>query len=134
MMEHVNTPQVLLFNMAADDRTKQIEAFLRQRHIAVRHIQRVEFGQKLGYLLNMPDFTDAGCCFAPAFSDEMAVMAGFDARQLNAFLDFFPQAGLRRIKWKAMLTPVNVSWDAITLFSHLRAERAGIEAAKRKKP
>lgn len=133
MMENTSTPQVLLFNMAADDRTEQIEAFLRQQHIPVRHVQHIEFGQKLGYLLNLPGFADSGCCFTRTFSDEMAVMAGFDARQLNAFLDFFPQSGLRRIEWKAMLTPVNVNWDVITLFGHLCAEKAGIEAAKRKK-
>lgn len=132
IMNTANIPQVLLFNMAADERTRQIEAFLRQHRIQVRHVQHVEFRQKLGYLLDLPGFTDAGCCFAPAFSDEMAVMSGFDAQQLNTFLDFFRQAGLQRIEWKAMLTPTNVNWDALTLYSHLRAERAGLEAAKRK--
>ena len=133
MKELAISPQVLLFNMAADDRTRKIEAFLLEQRIPVRHVRHVEFRQKLGYLLNLPGFADSGCCFEPAFSDEMAVMAGFDAQQLNVFLDFFRQAGLRRIAWKAMLTPTNVNWDAFTLYRHLCAERAGMEAAKRKK-
>ena len=132
-MEMTGAPQVLLFNLPADERTKAIEAYLTGQHIAVRHVQSVEYRQKLGYLLQLPGYTDSGCHFGAAFSDEMAVMVGFDAQQLNAFLDYFRQTGMRRIEYKAMLTPTNVSWDVLTLYSHLCAERAGLEAAKRKK-
>lgn len=132
-MEMPGAPQVLLFNLPADERTKAIEAYLNHQHIGVRHIQSVDYRQKLGYLLHLPGYVDSGCHFGTAFSDEMAVMVGFDARQLNAFLDYFRQTGLRRIEFKAMLTPTNVNWDVLTLYSHLCAERAGLEAAKRKK-
>ena len=132
-MDMTGAPQVLLFNLPADERTKAIEAYLAKRHIGLRHVQRVEYRQKLGYLLHLPGYTDSGCHFGAAFSDEMAVMVGFDAQQLNAFLDFFRQAGLRRIEYKATLTPTNVNWDVLTLYGHLCAERAGLEAAKRKK-
>ena len=133
MMEAVIPPRVLLFNLPRDDRTEQLEAYLLCRNIAVRHVRPLEFRQQLGHLLDLPGYPDSGCYFWPTFSDEMAVMAGFDAQQLNAFLDFFRQAGLQRIEYKAMLTPVNVNWDAFTLHSHLQAERASLEAARKKK-
>jgi hypothetical protein len=132
-MEMTDASLVLLFNLPADERTKAIEAYLTERQIGVRHVQSVEYRQKLGYLLQLPGYTDSGCHFGASFSDEMAVMVGFDAQQLNAFLDFFRQAGLRRIEYKAMLTPTNVSWDVLTLHRHLRSERDALEAAKRKK-
>ena len=133
MVESAITPRVLLFNLPRDERTARIEAYLLSRNIAVRHVRQIEFRQQLGHLLHLPDYYDSGCYFGPAFSDEMAVMAGFDAQQLNAFLDFFREARLKRIAYKAMLTPTNVSWDAFTLHSHLQAERASLEAARKKK-
>ena len=132
-MEMTDAPQVLLFNLPADERTKAIEAYLTERQIGVRHVQSVEYRQKLGYLLQLPGYTDSGCHFGASFSDEMAVMVGFDAQQLNAFLDYFRQTGLRRIECKAMLTPTNVGWDALTLHRHLCLEREALEAARRKK-
>ena len=132
-MEMTGTPQVLMFNLPADERTKAIEAYLTGQHIGVRHVQSIEYRQKLGYLLQLPGYTDSGCHFGAAFSDEMAVMVGFDAQQLNAFLDYFRQTGLRRIECKAMLTPTNVSWDVLTLHRHLCLEREALEAARRKK-
>jgi len=132
-MEFTIAPQVLLFNLPHDERSKKIETYLLSKNIAVRHIPHAAFRQQLGYLLDMPGYPDSGCYFGPVFSDEMAVMVGFDSRQLNAFLDFFRQSGLQRIECKAMLTPANIHWDAFTLHSHLQAERASLEAARQKK-
>lgn len=133
MVESAITPRVLLFNLPRDERTEIIEAYLLSRNVTVRHVRQLEFRQTLGYLLELPGYADSSCYFGPTFPEEMAVMAGFNAQLLNAFLDFFREARLKRIAYKAMLTPTNVSWDAFTLHSHLQAERASLEAARKKK-
>lgn len=56
----------------------------------------------------------------------MAVFCGLDA-QVPALLPVLAQAGAGPECLKAVLTPHNRTWDAVTLFTELRRERQAIE-------
>ena len=58
------------------------------------------------------------------FDEPMLVMCGLDEAALNAFLTALRYAPLPPIPLKAVLTPTNAAWNALTLHRELSREHA----------
>ncbi len=121
-------PQVLLFAFRPEERTMQILRWLTQNGVAARSVSPSEQAESLGFLFSLPGHASSG---KPPFSapvpEELLVMQGFDQALLDAFLRFFREEKLRRVEWKAVLTPTNAAWNAAELLGHLRPEREAME-------
>lgn len=117
-------PRVLLFNFAADSRTMRLLRFLDDSGTAVTQVPSCSYYEKLGALFALPGYEKSGVRhFGTPFQDEMLVMAGFDQVRLDALLHFFRDEKLPPVALKALLTPTNADWDAVTLHSHMLQER-----------
>lgn len=55
-------------------------------------------------------------------SDEMLVMAGFTSRQVDQLILAFRKKGVGFVPYKAVLTPVNSTWDVRKLFDEIKKE------------
>lgn len=122
-------PQILLYNLKDDDRTRQIRRYLNKAGVSVRMIQAPDFLQPLGYLFKIPGF-DRNPQFnlGGNFQEEMLVIKDFTSEQLDEFLRFFKTNGIDSVKLKAILTPINQYWNSLQLHSELMQE---YEAMKR---
>lgn len=122
-------PQILLYNLKDDDRTRQIRRYLNKAGVSVRMIQAPDFLQPLGYLFEIPGF-DRNPQFnlGGNFQEEMLVIKDFTSEQLDEFLRFFKTNGIDSVKLKAILTPINQYWNSLQLHSELMQE---YEAMKR---
>lgn len=58
------------------------------------------------------------------FEEEMMVMAGLTSKQVDTVILALRKTGAGRIDYKAVLTPTNQSWNALTLYGELAKEHA----------
>ena len=120
--------EILLYNFTDDERTRQLRRYLNKAKINHHIIRTPEFLHPLGYLFKMPGFSPSPQFnLGNNFTDEMLVMKDFSNEQLDHFLSFFKQNRLAPVKLKAILTPVNQTWNSVQLHKELQEERAAME-------
>ena len=130
------TPALLMFNFADDDRKARILRYLKQNGMDAIEASRADQQKTLACLFRLPGNYPEIAGFRPFFDGEMLVMKGFDRTQLDDLLSFFKTEGLKRNELKAVLTPSNAGWSAAALYAQLALERDSFlrRAAAGKKP
>ena len=124
----------LLYNFKDDDRTIQIRRYLHRAGISTRIVTTPDFLHPLGYLFEVPGFSASPMFnLGQNFTEEMMIMKDFSEQQLDDFLSFIRSSGLKRIDLKAILTPVNQSWNSCQLYQELSRERAAVARQIRQK-
>lgn len=134
-------PTVLLYNVTDRTRLLKIHQALLPLGFRIRRIEPTEFTLPLGVLagidrepaLEQPDTAEADGTSRvyekqAAFTDEMAVMAGFSSAQVDAFILALRKNGIGRIDYKAVLTPTNRGWDSIRLYQEIKKEHEQMHA------
>lgn len=120
--------EILLYNFTDDERTRLLRRYLNKSKITHHTIRTPEFLHPLGYLFAIPGFNPcAQFNLGGNFTDEMLVMKDFSNEQLDDFLDFFKKNNLAPVALKAILTPVNQTWNSLQLHAELLEERAAME-------
>lgn len=120
--------EILLYNFTDDERTHQLRRYLNKSKITRHTVRTPEFLHPLGYLFGMSGFSPSTQFnLGGNFTDEMLVMKDFSNEQLDDFLDFFKKNGLAPVNLKAILTPVNQTWNSLQLHAELLEERAAME-------
>ena len=114
-------PTLLLFNLSgpAGDALK---ALCRRHGLRWTEVAPGDFGRPLGALVGLPAKAAAGPA-APVmpFQGPMLVMANLTRPQFDALLEDMRAQGVR-VPLKAVLTPVNVGWNALRLHDELLRE------------
>lgn len=114
---------MLVFNMEGPRRAKLNMICMRHK-IRIRAVEKEEFGLTLGALCGkMPA---EGAAEVTPFDEEMIVMADFTTTLANAFLMSWRQAKQAPIRLKAVLTPTNVTWNAVELYKELDEENRAL--------
>ena len=116
---------VLTFNLP-DDVHARIDSLAATLDIRVVAVAPERFALPLGALLGIPTGPAGVPKEAGGFSDPMLLMCNLDEAQFNRFLQMLRGPGLPRIPLKAMLTPHNVSWNAVQLHDELAREHAAM--------
>lgn len=130
-----SNPSALFYNFQDDLRTREIRRFLHRAGISTRTVTAPEFLQPLGYLFEIPGFSENPMFnLGQNFTEEMMIMKDFSDQQLNDFLQFVRSSGFRRIDLKAVLTPVNQHWNSMQLYQELTKERAEVMKQLGKNP
>ena len=106
-------PLLLTYNLDGDTAAK-LDAICRAQGIRVRSVNPFEFALPIGAVP------------ASTFADGMLVMCHMLSDQLDAFLRGMRMNGVPRIPLKAVLTPINVSWDSLRLHDELARENAAM--------
>ena len=93
--------------------------------IRVKSVDASRYGEAIGSLLGKPvevqEETEEEQ--GVQISEEMMVMAGFNSRTLDHFLEQLKRRGIPGVVLKAVVTPHNVSWSSRRLYRELCGER-----------
>ena len=96
--------------------------------IRVREIKEEEAGQRLEALCGLSPLGPAGK--KAKIGGEMAVMAFFPEKLMDALFDAIRKNGLDRPRLMAVLTPANRTWTMERLYQDLQKEYAAMNARR----
>lgn len=114
---------ILLMNFKDKKQLKgiQMTAFLLK--IKIRMVEEKDFNQPLGYLAGAEGIEKTEGNFDGNVPEkEMMVFAGVSDVKLQKMLAEMRRNGIRRVDYKAVLTPTNVYWNATELYEELSKE------------
>ena len=114
-------PTILLYHLPEGSRLLKIKKALFPLGMKLRAVKREEYLEPVG----VKEISSCGKVYdGNDFEKEMMVMAGLTSKQIDAVILALRKTGAGRIDYKAVLTPVNQSWDALTLYQELAKEHA----------
>ena len=88
-------------------------------------MKKEEYLEPVGYLAGVKELVPCGKVYTgDDFEKEMMVMAGLTSKQVDTVILALRKTGAGRIDYKAVLTPTNQSWNALTLYGELAKEHA----------
>lgn len=116
----MNTPIVLLYNLEPS-KEKEVKMLCLLLKVRTKSVRKDEYSELLAALTGME--TAAGEPYTgEGFQEEMMVMAGLSAAQMNSLLQGFKRKKITPICLKAVATPVNLQWDSLRLHDELKRE------------
>ena len=116
----MSRPTLLCFNLPAD-KLSRVRFLCMRLSILTVEVRPEDFLQPLGALCGLcPRLPGLNAPQEP-FTGEMAVMANMSRQQADRFLSSLKQAKIS-LPLKAVVTPTNVRWDALTLHRELSRE------------
>ncbi|MGN1020903.1 MAG: DUF3783 domain-containing protein [Aristaeellaceae bacterium] len=116
----MSRPTLLCFNLPADKLARVRFVCMRVSVLAVE-VRAEDCLQPLGALCGLcPRLPGLGAPEEP-FTGEMVVMASMSRQQTDRFLTALRQAKIT-LPLKAVVTPTNARWDAVTLHRELARE------------
>lgn len=124
-------PMILAFNLSADE-METLRGVCGALGLRAKAVPRESFAMPLGGMAGLP-VTGAENVVTQSFDDPMLVMCGLDEARLDAFLRALRYAALPPIPLKAILTPTNAAWNALTLHRELCREHEQMQRMRRQK-
>ena len=119
---------VLCFNIGGEA-LKKVQAAAEAVGTAVIAVPQSDFAQTLGALIGVLP-RENKMCFSP-FQEPMLIMSGFDRAKMDTFLDTLKKEGVY-IPYKAMVTPVNLTWQCDALIEELKKEHEQMKKMRQK--
>ena len=121
-----NQSKILLFNMNKD-RQLSIEKLCRSLSIKTSYIKPAFYSQSLGYLAGIQGFPRSASSYnGPGLETEMLIFSGMDSELTDRFLQAFKDNGLPPVSLKAIVTPANIFWTPIKLYTELTKEHTSL--------
>lgn len=118
--------EVFLYNIE-NSKSIKIKLLCRKLNIAVREVQKDEYGLKLSALLGLSD--DQTVAGGADFDDEMLYLSEFYGAMLDIFLNQLKRQKTT-VALKAVRTQTNVGFTSYELHSELSAEHAMMRGQK----
>ena len=118
-------PTILLYHLPEGERLLKIKKALFPLGMKLRAVKKEEYLEPVGYLAGVKEITSCGEIYdGEDFEKEMMVMAGLTSKQVDTVILALRKTGAGRNDYKAVLTPTNQSWNALTLYGELAKEHA----------
>ena len=115
--------QTILLYYMEKTKEKQIRQLCKKLSITVKTVQRADYSQSLGYLAGIEGFARKNAVYlGNELPAEMLVFSGMTSEQIDLFLADYRKMGISPIACKAVITPVNIFWDAGNLAEELLKE------------
>lgn len=122
---------ILLFNAPDSEKLLKIEMALFPLHIRLKRVLPEDYGQPLGFLAGMKDIAPSQEAYTGGeLPDTMFVFCFLSDSRLNQVLTALRKCGAGPFPYKAILTPVNSTWNAPDCFSELRREHEALHPGK----
>lgn len=113
---------VLLFHIQDEARLQALKKILMLMKIRVKVVEKKDYLQPVGYLAGIKELGTEQVYEGNELEEEMMVMAGFSNQQVDMLLTKMRKANLSRIHYKAILTPMNITWTTLQLYEELKKE------------
>lgn len=119
------TEKVLLYHFQEEAHLETIRALLRTFGIESHVLPEEAWGQTVGYLLGLKGFPRKE---APpeiaSFPHEVMIFYQLEDRRLDQVLEAFRKAEIPRVRYKAVVTPMNRFWSLRRLCETMEKEHA----------
>lgn len=123
-----NGKKVLLFHVEKEKK-EQIKSLCRELNIEVKEIDPSKYAETLGFLAEIKGIASNGKKYLKNdFSKGMLVFSGIHEELLDVFLQKYKEAKIDPIGLKAILTPINVFWNAQQLYEELEKEHEAMRS------
>lgn len=119
---------ILLFHFSDKDRRNKLTRALLPLRMKIREVAREDYLQPVGYLAGNKEIPSTDEKYdGEELDGEMMLMAGLSGPQVDQALRAVRKSGIGPIPYKAVLTSVNQSWNAIKLFQEIKSEHEQME-------
>lgn len=114
---------ILFYGFRDGDRFSGIKRALLPLGMRMKTVEPSDYSQPIGYMAGVKEIPAAETAYeGEAFENEMMVLAGCANQRVDAVIYALRKAGVGRIDYKAVLTPTNQFWDAVTLYREIARE------------
>ncbi len=122
--------QKLVMMYQLDESKDKIKEIAKKFQIQTKTISREMIGETMGHLIGRKGFGAAKMKIEDAeMNQPMLVMDGLQGNSLNAFLRALQEAGIF-VPLKAIITPINLSWQFCKLYHAIEEEDREMRQAK----
>lgn len=114
---------VLLFHIQDRTRLHALKKIAMLMKIRVKVVDKKDYLQPVGYLAGIKELEAQHMVYeGEELEEEMMVMAGFTNNQIDEWISSMRKAKLAKINYKAILTPMNITWTSLQLYKELKQE------------
>lgn len=120
---------VLLINFNNHKQLSGIKSILMLEKILIREVSKEEYGQAIGALAGIKELYNKEAVYeGEDLKKEMMVFAGLSDTKLDKVLQLMRQRKVGKVDYKAVLTPMNITWTVDELYTELAKEHAVMSA------
>lgn len=120
---------VLLINFNNHKQLSGIKSILMLEKILIREVSKEEYGQTIGALAGIKELYNKEAVYeGEDLKKEMMVFAGLSDTKLDKVLQLMRQRKVGKVDYKAVLTPMNITWTVDELYTELAKEHAVMSA------
>lgn len=117
--------KVLLYHFPEGKRLVAIQTLLQTLGIEHDVLPEAAWGQTIGYLLGLKGFQEKEALLEDVlFPHEVMIFYQIQDRRLDQVLEAFRQADIPRVRYKAVVTPMNRFWSLRRLCETMEKEHA----------
>lgn len=117
--------KVLLYHFQEGERLAAIQTLLQTLGIEHDVLPEAAWGQTIGYLLGLKGFQENAALLEDVlFPHEVMIFYQIQDRRLDRVLEAFRQADIPRVRYKAVVTPMNRFWSLRRLCETMKKEHA----------
>ena len=123
---------VLLAGFDAAEK-KELQHVILPLGYRIKVAKTTDYGRQIGAILGILEDASEPVSYEGSI-DRLMLMAGFERRDLDLFLQALRKSKVAPIPYKAMLTPTNAGWRLSELFEEIKKEHEIMHNQSGKKP
>lgn len=125
--------QVLLYRFTEAEKLAQVQKVLHSLNISVHVLPEEAWREKVGYLLGIKGFKPVSSQDEDdfVFPHEIMVLHNIRNKRLDQVLKALQDAGVSKIKFKAVVTPFNTLWTFRRLCETMQKEHGAMMKMKK---
>lgn len=122
---------VLLYYPKKPKYLPRLKGILVQLGIRIRTVDPSNVTQKVGYLANLPGYTEESVTEPlPSIPEPVLVMRNFTGFRMDQLFTSMRRAGIPSIDLKAIVTDTNADWSFYELYTEIEKEHEQMHAKK----
>lgn len=115
----------MLYHFSEGERLTEVQALLQTLGIESVLLPEAAWGEKIGHLLGLKGFQkNAACSGEFFFPHEVMIFYQLENRRLDQVLEAFQTKDVPRVRYKAVVTPMNRFWTLRRLCETMEKEHA----------
>lgn len=116
---------VLFVNFQDKKRLRQIQSVLMTKKILMKQIAKEDYSQPLGALAGIKELYKENTQYEGAeLEKEMMIFVNIPNSVLDYILQAMRKKGIKKVDYKAVMTPTNLGWTIPELYEELSKEHA----------
>ena len=124
---------VLLINFTDKKQLNGIKSILMLEKILIREVKKEEYAQQIGALAGIKELYREDAVYeGEDLEKEMMIFAGLSDAKLDKVLELMRRKKVKKVDYKAIMTPTNLTWKVADLYGELAKEHEAMAAQMQK--